>query len=169
MFGHIDHPVNWARHLLRIKRLQRKYQGFSEFVPLPFVADESPLYLRGHSRKGPTYREVLLMHAVARLVLYPDIKNIQASWVKLGPAGVRDCLNAGVNDLGGTLMDESITRAAGAEHGQEFDPLRMEKLIIDSGKTPWQRNTLYGSVNEERTATSLLAKENAHISLLNAG
>ena len=169
MFGHIDHPVNWARHLLRIKRLQRKYQGFSEFVPLPFVADESPLYLRGHSRKGPTYREVLLMHAVARLVLYPDIKNIQASWVKLGPSGVRDCLNAGVNDLGGTLMDESITRAAGAEHGQEFDPLRMEKLIIDSGKTPWQRNTLYGSVNEERTATSLLAKENAHISLLNAG
>ncbi len=169
MFGHIDHPVNWARHLLRIKHLQRKYQGFSEFVPLPFVADESPLYLRGHSRKGPTYREVLLMHAVSRLVLYPDIKNIQASWVKLGPAGVRDCLNAGVNDLGGTLMDESITRAAGAEHGQEFDPMRMEKLIIDSGKTPWQRNTLYGAVNEERTVSSLLAKESAQISLLNTG
>src|SRR5690606_9944341 len=113
------HPLHWARHLLRLRDLQAETGGFTEFVPLPFVHMEAPLSLRRIARPGPTFREVLLMHAVARLVLHPLIPNIQASWVKLGADGVAACLAAGVNDLGGTLMNESITRAAGASHGQE--------------------------------------------------
>src|SRR5690606_13584679 len=113
---------NWARHLLAIRDLQRETGGFTEFVPLPFVAEEAPVYRRGLARQGPTFREAVLMHAIARLVFHGLIHNIQASWVKLGPDGVAACLAAGVNDLGGTLMNESITRAAGARHGQEFGP-----------------------------------------------
>ena len=109
--------------------LQARTGGFTEFVPLPFVPMEAPMQLRGQSRFGPTYREAVLMHAVARLALHPLIANIQTSWVKMGPAGAAACLDAGANDLGGTLMNESITRAAGAAHGQEMPPAAMERLI----------------------------------------
>lgn len=144
MFGHIERYEHWARHLIRVRDLQAETGGFTEFVPLPFVHMEAPIYLKGKSRPGPTFREVMLMHAVARLALHPHITNIQASWVKLGPDGVRHCLNAGVNDLGGTLMDESISRSAGASHGQEMTPQRMEEIIRRADRLPRQRNTLYG-------------------------
>ena len=122
-------PLNWARHLLVLRDLQAETGGFTEFVPLPFVHMEAPMYLRGMARKGPTLREAILMHAVSRLVLHPLITNIQTSWVKMGPEGAAMCLNAGANDLGGTLMNESISRAAGTQHGQEFPPEAMEQLI----------------------------------------
>ncbi len=150
MFGHVETYVHWARHLLRLRSLQRETGGFTEFVPLPFVHMEAPLYLRGKSRKGPTLREAILMHAVARLVLGPAIANIQASWTKLGPAWAQRCLTAGVNDLGGTLMNESISRAAGAAHGQELPPQQMEELIRAVGREPMQRTTLYQPVQAQR-------------------
>ena len=143
MFGHIERPEHWARHLLHIRDLQARTGGFTEFVPLPFVHMEAPIYLKGRARKGPTWREAVLMHAVARLVLHPLIPNIQASWVKLGPDGAAACLDAGANDLGGTLMNESISRAAGTEHGQELAPEQMDALIAARGRTPRQRTTLY--------------------------
>jgi FO synthase len=154
MFGHADRPVHWARHLLRAREQQRRSGGFTEFVPLPFVHMEAPMWRRGLARSGPTFGETLLVHAVARLVLHPWITNIQASWVKLGPAGARAALAAGVNDLGGTLMNESISRAAGAGHGQEMPPERMEALIRRAGRVPRQRTTLYGSPPAEQTARS---------------
>jgi FO synthase len=144
MFGHIDRPVHWARHLLRIRALQERTGGFTEFVPLPFVHMEAPLYRKGRARKGPTFREALLMHAVARIALHPVLTSIQVSWVKLGPDGARACLNAGANDLGGSLMNESISRAAGSAHGQEFAPAEMERFIRAMGRVPRQRTTLYG-------------------------
>ena len=122
MFGHLESYAHWARHLLRLRDLQQDTGGFTEFVPLPFVHMEAPLYRKGLARKGPTLREAILMHAVARLVLHPHFRNIQVSWVKLGPRWAQACLHAGANDLGGTLMNESISRAAGAAHGQELAP-----------------------------------------------
>ncbi|MDP6215574.1 MAG: 5-amino-6-(D-ribitylamino)uracil--L-tyrosine 4-hydroxyphenyl transferase CofH, partial [SAR324 cluster bacterium] len=143
MFGHLEAPYHVARHLLRIRDLQKETGGFTEFVPLPFVHMEAPIYLKGKSRMGPTFREAVLIHAVARIVLNPFIQNIQTSWVKMGPEGVKACLDAGANDLGGTLMNESITRAAGTVHGQEMLPERMEALIRQTGRIPRQRDTLY--------------------------
>jgi FO synthase len=154
MFGHVDHAKHWARHLLRLRRQQEKSGGFSEFVPLPFVPMETPIHLRGLCRLGPTFREAVLMHAVARLTLHPVIPNIQTSWVKMGPDGAAACLNAGCNDLGGTLMNESITRAAGASHGQEMPPEAMERIIRDLERTPWQRTTLYQAAPTERQRAS---------------
>ena len=154
MFGHIDRPAHWARHLLHIRDLQVRTGGFTEFVPLPFVHMEAPLYLKGRARKGPTFRETMLMHAVSRLALHPLIPNIQVSWVKLGAEGAAACLNAGANDLGGTLMNESISRAAGTEHGQEFSPERMDALIASLGRTPRQRTTLYENAPPERREAS---------------
>ena len=151
MFGHVDGYVHWARHLLRVRDLQERTGGFTEFVPLPFVHMEAPIYLKGRARKGPTFREAVLMHAVARLVLDPVITNIQASWVKMGPDGAALCLSAGANDMGGVLMDESITRAAGAAHGQELHAQEMDRIIRACGRQPHQRSTLYGPVSEERT------------------
>jgi len=148
MFGHMEGYRHWARHLLRVRELQVETGGFTEFVPLPFVHMEAPIYLKGRARPGPTFREAILMHAIARLVLHPHIPNIQASWVKLGAEGVRRCLSAGVNDLGGTLMDESISRAAGASHGQEMTPQEMERIIRAAGRTPRQRTTLYADADE---------------------
>ncbi len=147
MFGHMEQTVHWARHLIRIRELQKRTDGFTEFVPLPFVHMEAPLYLKGHSRRGPTFREVRLMHAIARLVLHPYIPNVQVSWVKLGIAGVRHCLNAGANDLGGVLMNESISKAAGASFGQELCPKTLESLIKSMGRIPQQRTTLYRTVD----------------------
>jgi len=154
MFGHVERPHSWARHLLAVRDLQQETGGFTEFVPLPFIHMEAPMYLRGRARRGPTFREAVLMHAVARLSLHPLIPNIQVSWVKMGPEGAAACLDAGANDLGGTLMNESISRAAGTLHGQEFSPERMEALISASGRVPQQRDTLYRPVAEERRAAS---------------
>jgi FO synthase len=158
MFGHVERPQHIARHLVRVREQQRRSGGFTELVPLPFVHMEAPMYLQGRARRGPTYGETLLAHAVARLALHPQITNIQASWVKLGPAGVRDALAAGVNDLGGTLMNESISRAAGSTWGQELPPERMEELIRSAGRTPRQRTTLYGEVPDERRRASFGAE-----------
>jgi FO synthase len=159
MYGHIDGPRNWARHLLRLRALQERTGGFTEFVPLPFVHMEAPIYLKGRARKGPTFREAVLMHAVGRLALHPRITNIQMSWVKMGPEGVKACLNAGCNDMGGTLMNESISRAAGTLHGQEFAPAQMEALIRSLGRTPRQRTTTYGTPPAEQVARSFVAPE----------
>ncbi len=158
MFGHLDGPRNWARHLLAVAELQRETGGFTEFVPLPFVHMEAPIYLKGAARAGPSFGEVLLMHAVGRLALHPGITNIQVSWVKAGPQGVLEALRAGVNDLGGTLMNESISRAAGAGWGQELPPEQMEALIRSAGRIPRQRTTLYGEPPPERVARSFGAE-----------
>ncbi len=146
MFGHVDGYQHWARHLLRVRAQQELTGGFTEFVPLAFVHMEAPIYLKGRARKGPTFREAILMHAVARLVLDPGIVNIQASWVKMGPDGAALCLATGANDLGGVLMNESITRAAGAEHGQELTADAIEEIIAAAGRTPRRRSTFYADV-----------------------
>ncbi len=150
MYGHLDRPHHWAAHLLAIRELQARTSGFTEFVPLPFVHMEAPMFLRGASRPGPTFREAVLMHAVARLVFHGLIDNIQTSWVKMGEAGVATCLAAGANDLGGTLMNESITRAAGAGHGQEWDISRLEGVIRKAGREPRVRTTLYADAPLEQ-------------------
>jgi FO synthase len=154
MFGHVERPVHWARHLLRSRNQQASTGGFTELVPLPFVPMEAPIYLQGRARRGPTFGEALLLHAVARLALHPLIPNIQASWVKLGPDGVRQALASGVNDLGGTLMNESISRAAGSEWGQELPPEAMEDLIRSAGRIPRQRTTTYGDPPPEQVRRS---------------
>jgi FO synthase len=157
MYGHIDTPRHWARHLWRLRELQARTGGFTEFVPLPYVAMEAPLYLKGHSRRGPTFREAVLMHAVARLVFHGHIDNIQASWVKMGRAGVAACLQAGCNDVGGSLMNESITRAAGASFGQEWPPSQIEEALRAMGRIPRMRTTLYADAPVERRALALQA------------
>ncbi len=157
MFGSVEGPRSWARHLNRIRDLQAETGGFTEFVPLPFVHMEAPIYLRGRARKGPTWREAVLMHAVARLALNPLIGNIQTSWVKMGREGAAVCLESGVNDLGGTLMNESISRAAGTTHGQELPPAEIEALARAAGRPAVQRSTLYGPVERERTTASFRA------------
>jgi FO synthase len=160
MFGHMEAYEHWARHLMRLRDLQIETGGITEFVPLPFVPMEAPIYLKGQARRGPTFREAVLMHAVGRLVLNPHVTNIQVSWVKMGRAGARVCLNAGVNDLGGTLMDESISRAAGASHGQEMNPAEMETMILTAARIPRQRTTTYAYVERRdslRTSEPLSA------------
>jgi FO synthase len=152
MFGHVDAPIHWARHLVRILELQKQTGGFTEFVPLPFVHMEAPIFLKGKARKGPTFRECVLMHAITRLVFNKEIPNIQASWVKLGPDGLLACLQAGVNDVGGSLMNETITRSAGAAHGQEMLPETIEDLIRKAGRDPVQRTTLYGEPSDKEKA-----------------
>jgi FO synthase len=154
MYGHVEPPRAWARHLLALRDQQKRSGGFTEFVPLPFVHMEAPLYLKGRARPGPTFREAILMHAVGRLALHPWITNIQASWVKLGMEGARVALRSGANDLGGTLMNESISRAAGATHGQQAPPERLEEVIRSAGRTPAQRTTFYGVPDRERTRRS---------------
>jgi FO synthase len=146
MFGSVEQPVHWARHLLRTRDLQRETGGFTEFVGLPFVHMASPIYLQHKSRRGPTWREVVLMHAVARIAYHGLIDNIQASWVKLGAHGAQQLLLAGVNDLGGTLIDENISRAAGASHGQGLDEDGFRGIVEPIGRTLEQRTTLYGRV-----------------------
>jgi FO synthase len=169
MFGHIDRPEHWAAHLLAIRNLQAQTGGFTEFVPLPYVAQEAPMYLKGKSRHGPSFREALLMHAVPRLVFKDLIDNIQTSWVKMGEEGVIACLRAGANDLGGTLMNESITRAAGASFGQEWPPARMEQIIASIGRMPRMRTTLYKDVSPERKRQAFQAGELRNIENARAG
>jgi FO synthase len=154
MYGSVEGPRSWARHLLRLRDQQQRSGGFTEFVPLPFVHMEAPIYLKGRARPGPTFREAILMHAVGRLALHPHITNVQASWVKLGVEGAGIALRSGANDLGGTLMNESISRAAGASHGQEMPPEQMEATILAAGRRPRQRTTLYGVPDPERTRAS---------------
>jgi FO synthase len=154
MFGHVDGYEHWAQHLLAVRELQSRTGGFTEFVPLPFVAQMAPIYRRGQSRRGPTFREAVLIHAVARLVLHPHLTNIQASWVKMGMEGVKACLHAGANDLGGTLINESITRAAGASHGQGVDAQQMDQMAADAGRVLWQRTTLYKGLPKEQVSIS---------------
>lgn len=163
MFGHVDRYPNWARHLLRLRDLQAETGGFTEFVPLPFVHMEAPIYLKGRARRGPTFREAVLMHSVPRLVFHGLIGNIQTSWVKMGPEGVKACLNAGANDLGGTLMNETITRAAGASHGEEMPPEAMEDLIRAAGRTPRQRTTTYDDAPAEQVGKSFGAAALAEV------
>jgi FO synthase len=146
MFGSVEQPVHWARHLLRTRDLQQQTGGFTEFVPLPFVHMAAPVYLKRGARRGPTWRESVLMHAVGRIAFHGLVDNIQASWVKLGHHGARQLLAAGVNDLGGTLMDENISRAAGATHGQLVTPEELRALAASAGRTAVQRTTLYGDV-----------------------
>ena len=143
MFGHIDDARSWAHHLEVIRQIQRRTGGFTEFVPLPFVHMGAPIYLRGQARPGPTWDEAVLIHSVARLAFDGLIPNIQASWVKLGLDGGRRLLDAGCNDLGGTLMGEVITRSAGAEHGQEVTPEEFRTVIAAAGKLPVRRSTTY--------------------------
>ncbi|MDA8292651.1 MAG: 5-amino-6-(D-ribitylamino)uracil--L-tyrosine 4-hydroxyphenyl transferase CofH [Actinomycetota bacterium] len=146
MHGTVEGPVHWARHLVRTRELQRRTGGFTEFVPLPFVHMASPIYLQRRARRGPTFREVLLMHAVGRIAYRGLIDNVQASWVKVGRDGVRQLLQAGVNDLGGTLMEENISRAAGASHGQGLEPEDFATLVAPLGRPLRQRTTLYQAV-----------------------
>jgi FO synthase len=145
MFGHVDTYEHWAMHLLRIRALQQETGGFTEFVPLPFVHMEAPNWRRGETRSGPSWREAVLMHAVARIALHGAITNIQASWVKLGPDGAAAMLQAGANDLGGVLMDESITRAAGGANGQVFDVPQMQALAHSIGRPLRERSTVYAT------------------------
>ncbi|NCY16191.1 MAG: 7,8-didemethyl-8-hydroxy-5-deazariboflavin synthase subunit CofH [Actinobacteria bacterium] len=144
MFGSVEQPVHWARHIVRTRDLQAETGGFTEFVPLPFVHMATPLYLQHRARRGPTFREAVLMHAVPRIAYRGLIDNIQASWVKLGTHGARQMLQAGANDLGGTLMDENISRAAGADHGQGMEPQDFAELVAPLGRPIEQRTTLYG-------------------------
>jgi len=157
MFGAVEQPRSWARHLVRTRALQLETGGFTEFVPLPFVHMATPLYIQKRSRRGPTFRETLLMHAVGRIAYRGAIDNIQLSWVKLGSVGARQLLRAGVNDLGGTLMDENISRAAGASHGQMMDAEAFRALVTPLGRTLAQRTTLYGRVTHPDGHGSVLA------------
>jgi FO synthase len=152
MFGAVEAPVSWARHLLRTRALQAETGGFTEFVGLPFVHMATPLYLQRKARRGPTFREVMLMHAVARIVYRGLIDNIQFSWVKLGRTAGMQLLQAGCNDLGGTLMDENISRAAGASHGQEMTADDFRDMVEPLGRTLRQRTTLYGPVDAATTS-----------------
>jgi FO synthase len=152
MFGAIEQPVSWARHLLRTRALQVETGGFTEFVPLPFVHMATPMFLQGKARRGPTFREALLMHAVARITYGELVPNVQVSWVKMGPSGSRQALTAGANDLGGTLMDENISRAAGASHGQRMDEAGFGRIVEPLGRPLEQRTTLYRPVERAPVA-----------------
>lgn len=145
MYGAIENPIHWARHIVRTRDLQKETGGFTEFVPLPFVHMAAPMYIQRKARRGPTFREALLMHAVGRIAYRGSIDNIQVSWVKMGRSGVEQCLRAGVNDLGGTLMDENISRAAGANHGQMMQADDFRSIVEPLGRTLAQRTTLYAS------------------------
>jgi len=160
MFGAVEQPRSWARHLVRTRELQQETGGFTEFVPLPFVHMATPIYLQRKSRRGPTFRETLLMHAVGRIAYTGAIDNIQISWVKMGAEGVRQILRAGVNDLGGTLMDENISRAAGASHGQMMDAEQFAAIVTPLGRTLAQRTTLYGRVTGRGPDSEMLAAVN---------
>jgi len=153
MFGSIERPEHWVRHLLLCRDLQKETGGFTEFVGLPFVHMASPIYLQRRSRRGPTFRETLLMHAVARITYHGLIDNIQASWVKIGFDGVRQLLQSGANDVGGTLIDESISRAAGADHGQQVTEADLSRLVEPLGRSLQQRTTLYKPVTRATRLT----------------
>ncbi len=159
MYGHVEETKHWASHLAAIRDLQARTKGFTEFVPLPYVHMEAPMYLKGKSRAGPSFREAILMHSVARIVFHGLIDNIQTSWVKMGQEGVLACLNAGANDIGGTLMNESITRAAGADHGQEWSPAAMEVALQQMQRQPRMRTTAYADAPPSRKEAAFNAAD----------
>lgn len=159
MYGHVEETKHWANHLLVIRDLQARTGGFTEFVPLPYVHMEAPMYLKGKSRAGPSFREAILMHSIARIVFHGLIDNIQTSWVKMGQEGVLACLNSGANDIGGTLMNESITRAAGADHGEEWSPPAMENALIKMNRIPRMRTTSYTDAPPARKVAAFNAQE----------
>ena len=165
MFGHLETPAHWAQHLTTLRDLQIITGGMTEFVPLPFVATSAPIFLRGKARHGPSLRETVLMHAVARLALHPHISNIQVSWPKLGLAMAQRCLNAGANDIGGTLMNESITRAAGGAHGQQMTTRKFESCMSEIGRVARQRTTLYGPVHASARAEGGACTDKAPVAL----
>ena len=145
MYGHVDEIKNWSNHLFKIREIQKETSGFTEFIPLSFVYKNSPLFhdKKLNVRAGPTDIEIMKMHAVSRIFFNKFIDNIQVSWTKLGPKKVQMLLGCGVNDLGGTLMNESISRSAGSQFGQELTGFEMAKLIRSTNKIPAQRDTLY--------------------------
>ena len=157
MFGHVETPAHWTTHLLRVRDLAARTGMVREFVPLPFVHMEAPLAMKGRTRAGPSWREVRLMHAVARLVLHPHLPNIQVSWTKLGTLGAAACLEGGANDLGGTLMNESISRAAGSGHGEEFPPSAIEALVSALGRIPRPRTTHYADADPAKIVAAKAA------------
>ena len=150
MYGHVDEPRHWVAHLRRLARIQRRTGGFTEFVPLPFVHRSAPIYLAGVARPGPGREENRAVHAMARLLLHGLIDNVQVSWVKLGEDGAAAMLRSGCNDLGGTLMEETISRMAGADHGSSRTPAQLEAIATGIGRPAWQRTTLYGTVSRAR-------------------
>jgi FO synthase len=154
MYGHVDTPTHWYHHIVLLRRLQQQSGGFTEFVPLPFVHTNAPVYLAGVARPGPTLRDNIAVHAMGRLLLHGEIDHIQTSWVKLGDDGVRALLAAGVDDLGGTLMEETISRMAGSEHGSYKSVTELDALIRSAGREPHQRSTTYGEVSAERRAVA---------------
>jgi FO synthase len=155
MYGHVDNPSHWLGHFRVLSRIQDQTGGFTEFVGLPFIHTNSPIYLAGVARPGPTSRENRVVHAMARILLHGRIDNIQCSWVKLGVEGCRELLNGGVNDLGGTLMEETISRMAGSQHGSAKTAAQLDEIVGGlPGRTTRQRDTLYGVVSDERLAAA---------------
>jgi len=147
MYGHVDAPPHWVFHIRRLARIQRDTGGFTEFVPLSFVHQNAPIYLAGKARPGPTFNDNRRMHAVARILLHGVIPNVQVSWVKMGVEACQTILNGGANDFGGTLMEETISRMAGAEWGIRMEPSRFDDAIRAIGRTPVQRTTTYRRVD----------------------
>jgi FO synthase len=147
MYGHVDHPRQWLHHFRFLAGIQDRTGGFTEFVALPFVHHNAPIYLAGIARPGPTWRENRVVHAMARLLLHGRIHNIQCSWVKLGDQGTIAMLNGGCNDLGGTLMEETISRMAGSEHGSARTVAELEALAAAAGRPARQRSTTYAAVS----------------------
>jgi len=150
MYGHVDKPAHWLGHLRTLARIQKQTGGFTEFVALPFIHTNAPIYLAGVARPGPTPRENRVVHAMARILLHGLIDNVQCSWVKLGVDGCRDVLAGGVNDLGGTLMEETISRMAGSEHGSRKTVAELEAIAAAAGRPSRQRTTSYAVVDPER-------------------
>jgi FO synthase len=158
MYGHVDAPRHWVAHLVLLRRLQERTGGFTEFVALPFIHHNAPVYLAGVARPGPSPRDNRAVHAMARLLLHGAIANIQTSWVKLGTAGTRVMLASGANDLGGTLMEETISRMAGSEHGSRKSVADLEAMATAAGRPARQRTTTYGEVPAERRAAARRAE-----------
>jgi FO synthase len=155
MYGHVDNPAHWLGHFRTLARIQQQTGGFTEFVALPFIHTNAPIYLAGVARPGPTPRENRVVHAVARILLHGLIDNVQCSWVKLGVDGCRQLLTGGVNDLGGTLMEETISRMAGSQHGSAKTVAQLDDIVSAlPGRTTRQRDTIYGEVSEERLAVA---------------
>jgi FO synthase len=143
MYGHVDHPRHWVGHLRTLATLQDRTGGFTEFVPLPFVHTNAPVYLAGIARPGPTLRDNRAVHAVARILLHGRIPNVQTSWVKLGVEGTRAMLQGGANDVGGTLMEETISRMAGSEHGSAKSVAQLTDIAAGIGRPVRERTTTY--------------------------
>ena len=152
MFGHVENYYDIAKHMHELKSLQLESNGITEFVPLPYLASEAPMYLRGLSRSGPSFRESVLVHSISRIYFNESIKNIQGSWVKMGYAGLSYLLDSGINDVGGILMNETITRSAGARHGQELDLIYIKNIVESKNMKLIERNTKYDLLKEPTKA-----------------